>query len=110
MTSSLLTFIVPTGTSRVAIMATITIGLIGALGLRRGSNEATGMFLIGTYTAALFVKSMVAGAASITARGLMEKAGGVDVSWSEWLTAYAPVDVLVILACWFFTLELFLPQ
>ena len=108
-TSFLLTFIVPTGTSRVAIMATITIGLIGALGLRRGSNEATGMFLIGTYTAALFDKSMVAGAASITARGLMEKAGGVDVSWSEWFSAYAPCDMLVIIACCFFTLKLFPP-
>jgi anion transporter len=109
-TSFLLTFIVPTGTSRVAIMATITIGLIGALGLKRGSNEATGMFLVGTYTAALFDKFMVAGAASITARGLMEKTGGVSVSWSEWFAAYAPCDLMVIVACWFFAAKLFPPN
>ncbi len=106
-TSFLLTFIVPTGTSRVAIMATITIGLIGALGLARGSREATGMFLISTYTSALFDKSMVAGAASITARGLMEKTGGVSVAWSEWFVAYAPCDLLVIVSCWWLTLKLF---
>lgn len=106
-TSFLLTFIVPTGTSRVAIMATITVGLIGALGLKRGDNAATGMFLVGTYTAALFDKFMIAGAASITARGLMEKAGGVNVSWSEWFLAYAPCDLGVIAACWWLALKLF---
>ena len=106
-TSFLLTFIVPSGTSRVAIMATIAIGLIEALGLPRGSNVARGMFLVTTYTAALFDKFMIAGAASITARGLMEQTGGVSISWSEWFAAYAPCDMLVIVACWWLTLKLF---
>ena len=50
---------------------------------------------------------MIAGAASITARGLMERVGGVTISWSEWFLAYAPCDVLVIVACWWLTLKLF---
>ena len=68
------------------------------------------MFLVGTYTAALFDKFMIAGAASITARGLMERTGGVSVSWSEWFMAYAPCDVLVIVACRYFTMKLFPPE
>ena len=109
-TSFLLTFIVPSGTSRVAIMAAITIGLIEAFGLQRGGNAARGMFLVTTYTAALFDKFMISGASAITARGLMEKTGGVTVSWSEWFVAYAPCDVLVVIACWWLTLKLFPPE
>ena len=106
-TSFLLTPVVPSGISRIAIMGTLTIGLIEAIGLPRGSNAARGMFLVTTYAAALFDKFMVAGAASIMARGLMERTGGVTVSWSEWFAAYAPCSILVVLACWQLALWLF---
>jgi sodium-dependent dicarboxylate transporter 2/3/5 len=105
--SFLLTPIVPSGISRVAIVATVAIGLIEAFGLKRGSNAARGMFLVTTYSAALFDKFMVSGAASITARGLMESAGGVSVSWSEWFLAYAPCDIVVVVASWWLALKLF---
>ena len=106
-TSFLLTLVVPTGTSRIAIMATVTVGLVEAVGLKRGSNAARGMFLVVTYAAALFDKFMVAGAASITARGLMESTGGVSVPWSQWFVAYAPCSVLVVLTSWWLALKLF---
>ena len=106
-TSFLLTPIVPSGISRVAIVATVAIGLIEAFSLKRGSNAARGMFLVVTYSAALFDKFMVSGAASITARGLMESAGGVSVSWSEWFLAYAPCDIVVVVASWLLALKLF---
>ena len=106
-TNFLLTPVVPSGISRVAIMGTITVGLIEAFGLQRGSNAARGMFLVTTYAAALFDKFMVSGAASITAHGLMERTGGVSVSWSQWFAAYAPCDVLVVIAAWWLALKLF---
>lgn len=106
-TNFLLTPVVPSGISRVAIMGTITIGLIEAFGFARGSNAARGMFLVTTYSAALFDKFMVAGAASITARGLMENTGGVSVPWSQWFAAYLPCDLGVIFACWWLALKLF---
>lgn len=106
-TNFLLTPVVPSGISRMAIMGTITVGLIEAFGLPRGSSAARGMFLVTTYAAALFDKFMVAGAASITARGLMERTGGVSVPWSEWFLAYLPCDVMVVLSCWWLALKLF---
>ena len=71
----LLTFLVPSGIARVVIMAAIAIGLVEAFGLGIGSNVGRGMFIILTYTAGIFDKMMIAGAASITARGLIEKVG-----------------------------------
>lgn len=106
-TNFLLTPVVPAGISRVAIVGTITVGLIEAFGLPKGSNAARGMFLVTTYSAALFDKFMVAGAGSITARGLMERTGSVSVPWSEWFLAYLPCDIGVIFACWWLALRLF---
>ncbi len=106
-TNFLLTPIVPSGISRVAIVGTITVGLIEAFNLPKGSNAARAMFLVSAYTAALFDKFMVAGAASITAHGLMQRTGGVTVQWSEWFLAFLPCDILVIASCWLIALWLY---
>jgi solute carrier family 13 (sodium-dependent dicarboxylate transporter), member 2/3/5 len=105
-----LTFIAPSGIARVVIMATIALGLIEAFGLGPSSNVARGMFLILTYTAGLFDKMVIAGAASITARGLIESVGGVEVLWSRWLLAYLPCTVITILVAWQLTLRMFRPE
>jgi solute carrier family 13 (sodium-dependent dicarboxylate transporter), member 2/3/5 len=106
-TDFLLTLIVPSGIARIAIMAAIAIGLVEALGLPVGSNGARGVFLIVTYTAALFDKMIIAGASSITARGLIERVGGVDVQWSQWFVAFLPCHVITVIAAWLLTLWLF---
>src|SRR5579864_922307 len=106
----LLTFLVPSGMARVTIMAAIALGLIEAFGLGPGSNVGRGMFLILTYTAGVFDKSIIAGAAAITARGAIEKFGHVEVLWSRWLLAYLPSDILTILVAWRLTLWLYPPE
>ena len=106
----LLTLLVPSGMARVTIMATIATGLIGAFGLGPGSNVGRGMFLILTYTAGVFDKSIIAGAAAITGRGIIESAGHVEVLWSQWLVAYLPSDILTILVAWRLTLWLYPPE
>jgi anion transporter len=103
----LLTFLVPSGMARVTIMAAIAIGLISELGLWQGSNAGRGMFLILTYTAGVFDKSVIAGAAAITGRGIIEGAGHTQVLWSQWLVAYLPSDIITILAAWRVTLWLY---
>ena len=55
----LLTFLVPSGMARVTIMAAIASGLIGAFGLGPGTNVGRGMFLILTYTAGVFDKTII---------------------------------------------------
>jgi solute carrier family 13 (sodium-dependent dicarboxylate transporter), member 2/3/5 len=109
-TDFLLTLIVPSGIARIVIMAAVALGLVEAFKLPVGSNGARGIFLIITYTAALFDKMIIAGASSITARGLIEKIGGVDVQWSQWFIAFLPCHILTVLAAWWLTLWLFPPE
>jgi sodium-dependent dicarboxylate transporter 2/3/5 len=106
----LLTFLVPSGMARVTVMAAVATGLIEAFGLGPGSNVGRGMFLILTYTAAVFDKSIIAGAAAITGRGIIESAGHVQVLWSQWLVAYLPSDIITILVAWRLTLWLYPPE
>ena len=109
-TNFLLTFVVPSGIARVVIMAAIALGLIEAFGVGPGSNIGRGMFLIITYAAGIFDKMIIAGAASITARGGIEKFGGVEVLWSKWFFAYLPCDIITILIAWRLTLWLYPPE
>ncbi|HEY7389530.1 MAG TPA: SLC13 family permease [Bryobacteraceae bacterium] len=106
----LLTFLVPSGMARVAIMAAVAVGLIDAFGAGRGSNIGRGMFLILTYTAGVFDKTIIAGAAAITGRGIIENFGHVPVLWSRWLAAYVPSDIATILVAWRLILWLYPPE
>ena len=109
LTDFLLTLIVPSGIARIVIMAAVALGLVEAFRVQSGSNIARGMFLIITYTAALFDKMIIAGASSITARGLIERAG-VEVQWSQWFVAFLPCDVVTIIVAWALILWLFPPE
>ncbi|HKQ73735.1 MAG TPA: SLC13 family permease [Blastocatellia bacterium] len=106
----LLTFLVPSGIARVVILGAVALGLTEAFGLSKGSNVGRGMFLILTYTAGIFDKMIIAGAASITARGLIEKFGQVPVLWSKWFIAYLPCDLITIFIAWRLTLWLYPPE
>jgi len=110
MTDFILTFIVPSGLARVAILATISLALIEAFNAQKGSNIARGMFLIMTYTGNLFDKMILAGAGSITAAGAMAKFGGVDVLWAQWLWAFLPCSIVTVLVAWRLTLWLYPPE
>ena len=109
-TDFLLTFIVPSGLARVIIMLAVALGLLEVFGMGRGSNIGRGMFLILTYTATIFDKMIIAGAASITARGGIERFGGVEVLWSRWMMAYLPCDLITIFVAWRLTLWLYPPE
>ncbi len=110
MTDFILTFIVPSGLARVAILATISLALIEAFQARKGSNIARGMFLIMTYTGNLFDKMILAGAGSITAAGAMAKFGNVEVLWGQWLFAFLPCSLVTGLIAWRLTLWLYPPE
>ena len=110
LTDFLLTFIVPSGIARVVIMASIALGLAEAFKSGVGSNVSRGMFLILSYTANIFDKMIIAGAGSITARGLIEKVGGVEVLWSFWFIAFLPCSIITVLAAWRLTLWLYPPE
>ena len=106
----LLTAVVPSGIARVVIMAAIAMGLVDAFGLGKGSNLGRGMFIILVYQATIFDKMVIAGAASITARGAIEKFGEVPVLWSQWALAYLPCDIIVMIVAWRLALWLYPPE
>ncbi len=68
------------------------------------------MFLVLTYTANLFDKMILAGAGSITAAGVMQRVGGVEVLWSEWLLAFLPCSIVPCSSAWWLTLRLYPPE
>jgi sodium-dependent dicarboxylate transporter 2/3/5 len=109
-TDFLLTFIIPSGIARVVVMSAVALGLAETFGVGIGSNIGRAMFLIITYCSGLFDKMIIAGAASITARGAIERVGGVEVLWSQWFFAYLPCDIITILVAWRLTLWLYPPE
>ncbi len=109
-TDFLLTFVIPSGIARVVVMSAVALGLAEAFGVGPGSNIGRAMFLIITYAAGLFDKMIIAGAASITARGAIERVGGVEVLWSQWFFAYLPCDILTIIIAWRLVLWLYPPE
>ena len=109
-TDFLLTFIIPSGIARVVVMSAVALGLAETFGAGIGSNVGRAMFLIITYCSGLFDKMIIAGAASITARGAIERVGGVEVLWSQWFFAYLPCDIITILFAWRLTLWLYPPE
>jgi di/tricarboxylate transporter len=106
----LLTIIVPSGIARVVIMAAIAMGLVDAFGVGKGSNIGRGMFVILVYQATIFDKMVIAGASSITARGAIERFGGVSVLWSQWALAYLPCDIIVMFVAWRLALWMYPPE
>jgi len=106
----LLTFIVPSGVARLVIMAPLCMSVISLFGAERDSNIGRGIFIIITYATAIFDKMIIAGTGAITARGVIERVGEVDVSYSFWLLAFLPCSILTIIAGWRLTLWLFPPE
>ena len=108
--SLLLTFIVPSGSARVIILAAMALGLMQGHGLGPGSNLGRGIFIIISYSAGLFDKMLIAGASTILARDLIQKHGHVTVSWSRWFAAFLPCLLLTIFVIWRLALWLFPPE
>ena len=108
--SFLLTFLVPSGTACVVIMAAIALGLLDAYGFGPGSRIGRGMFITLTYTAGMFDKMVIAGPASILGRGLIEKSAHIEVLWSKWMLAYLPLSLITIFATWRLVLWLYPPE
>jgi solute carrier family 13 (sodium-dependent dicarboxylate transporter), member 2/3/5 len=108
--SLLLTLLVPSGIACVVIMAAVALGLVEVFGLSRGSNAGRGIFVTLTYTAGIFDKMVIAGAASILGRGLIQKMTGIEVYWSQWLLAFLPCVVATVLVMWRLALWLYPPE
>jgi anion transporter len=102
-----LTFVIPSGIARVTILSAVVVGLVQALGLGPRDNVSRGLLVIITYSAGIFDKMILAGAASILGRGLIASIAGETVPYAQWFIAYLPCDVVTILVCWQLVLWLY---
>jgi anion transporter len=109
-TSFVLTLFVPSGNARLVIMASFAISVINVFGVGKGSNIGRGIFLVLTYTAAIFDKMVIAGAGAITAVGNITRFGGVQVSYALWFLAFLPCALLTIFAAWQFAKWAYPPE
>jgi anion transporter len=98
--SLLLTFLIPSALVRVAMIAPVAAGIIGAYGLGKQSNVAKGLFLIITYSSPLFGKMLMSNPAANLTRGIVEEQTGLQIFWCQWLFAFLPVILVVICALW----------
>ena len=104
-----LTIVVPSGAAVLVIMASLALAVMKLFDAPKGSNIGRGLFVVLTYVTGIFNKMMIAGSASIMARGMIEQAG-VTVSWSRWFAAFIPTMVVTVVAAWWFTLKAFPPE
>lgn len=109
-TSFVLTLFVPSGNARLVIMASFAISVVNVFGVGKGSNIGRAIFLVLTYTAAIFDKMVIAGAGAITAVGNIERFGGVDVSYAVWFLAFFPCALATIFAAWLFAKWAYPPE
>ncbi len=78
----LLNFLVPSGMAQLAILAPMVMGVVNAFGVEKGSRIGRGLFVIFTYSCGLFNKMILAGGATVLARGLVERITGQAIPWS----------------------------
>ena len=105
-----LNFIIPSGLAQMATLAPIMIGLVAAMSLPPGSNIGRSLFATLSCTSNLFNKMMLAGSASLLARGLVENLTHTPVYWSLWLKAFLPAIPLTIFGIWRVVLWLYPPE
>ncbi len=105
-----LAFVVPSGVALLVIMASVALGFIEAFGIAKGSNTARGMFIVITYAAGLFDKMIIAGASTVTAQGILERVGGIHVTYVQWFLAYLPCSLITIFVTWRIALWLYPPE
>ena len=106
----ILNFLVPSGIAQLAIVAPMVVGIVAGFGLGPKSNVARGLFITLSYTCGLFNKMVLAGAASILTRGIVEKLTGQKIYWSQYFIAYLPAALITMFACWLTVLWLYPPE
>ena len=105
----LLTFIMPSANAKTLILCTISLGMLETFGMAKKSNIGRGLVLAMTFQASIYSVFVIAGAAAILAKGLIESVGKVQVTYGMWFVAFLPIWILTIVASWFLIMKIFPP-
>lgn len=106
----ILNFLVPSGTAQIAILGPILVGIVAAFDVGRLSNIGRGLFVTLTCACGLFNKMILAGAASIFTRGMVERLTGTAIFWTPFFLAFLPATLITIVALWLIPLWLYPPE
>src|SRR5579884_1547637 len=106
----LLNFVVPSGMAQLAILAPMVMGIVNAFGVEKGSRIGRGLFVILTYSCGLFNKMILAGGATVLARGLVQRITGQAIPWSTYFIAYLPAILVTVAASWLVVIWLYRPR
>jgi anion transporter len=94
--SFMLTFFVPSGMGRIAILMPLTAGIVKASGLSDRSNVAKGFFVVLTLFSGLSDVMILSGATSMMTHAILQEHAGIHVLWSQWLIAFLPLNLAMI--------------
>ena len=94
----LLAVVMPSGMAPLALLASLTLGLVKAAGLNEHGNFTRGLLVMITTICALVSVMVLSGATSMMTRGIVEEQTGIQMLWSQWLLACLPLNVLTMIA------------
>ncbi|MDO5536628.1 MAG: anion permease, partial [Desulfovibrionaceae bacterium] len=108
--SCLITFIIPSAIARVVLLGSICVGIVEALGLKKGSNAGKCLFTAVTVSSTLFSKGVLASSAPLLGRAFIERYTGTSVLYSEWTLLFLPFEILCVFVLHFALLKVFPPE
>lgn len=94
--SFVLTFFVPSGMGRIAILMPLTAGIVKACHLSDHNTTARGFFVALTVFAGLSDVMLLSGATSMMTHAILQEHTGVQLLWSQWLIAFLPLNLAMI--------------
>src|SRR5690349_17427942 len=94
----LLAVVMPSGMGPLALLASLTLGLVKAAGLNERGNFTRGLLVMITTICALVSVMVLSGATSMMTRGIVEEQTGIQMLWSQWLFACLPLNLLTMIA------------
>ncbi len=107
----LLSFFVPSTTARVSCMVPIVLGVIQALGLKKGSKFAGALMIAVAQADSLWnVGIKTAAAQNMVAVSFIKQTLGTDISWMEWFIAAAPYAAVMSVVLYYVMMKLMKPE
>jgi solute carrier family 13 (sodium-dependent dicarboxylate transporter), member 2/3/5 len=96
MLSIVLTFFIPSGMGRIAILAPFTAGIFTTSGFTDRSDLARGFFAVLTAFAGFSDVMLLSGATTMMTHAILQDHAGIEVLWSQWLLAFLPLNIAMI--------------
>src|SRR5262245_55000633 len=94
--SVVLTFLVPSGMGRIAIIAPLTAGILQSSGLNDRGKVARGFFAVLTAFAGFSDVMILSGATTMMTHAILQEQAGIEVFWSQWFVAFLPLSIAMI--------------